>query len=235
MTSAEIMQQLKKLGTSQTRKTFARHGCLKDFFGVKIGDMKPIAKKIGTNTKLAKQLYKTGNADAQYFAGLIADGSEFSTAELEQWVKGASWRMVSEYTVAWVTAEHAEGWDVALGWIDSPNESIATAGWNALSSIVSTRPDDELDFPRIKQLLKRVVKDIKKAPNRVRYTMNCFVIAVGSFVTPLAKGAVAAAKAIGKVEVDVGDTACKVPLAEEYIQHVIASGRQGKKRKSVKC
>lgn len=235
MTAADVMKQLEKLGTAQTRKTFARHGCPEPFFGVKVGDMKTLVKKIGADSRLAKQLYKSGNPDAQYFAGLIADGRDFSPAELEQWLKGASWSMVSEYTVAWITAENPQGWEVALGWIDSPDETASAVGWNVLAGIASTRPDEELDLPAIKRLLKRVVKEIHKAPNRTRYTMNGFIIAVGGSVAPLGKEALAAAKAIGTVSVDMGDTACRVPAAETYIQHIIDRGSQGKKRKSVKC
>ena len=35
--------------------------------------MKPIAKKIKLNQELAEELYATGNYDAMYFAGIIAD------------------------------------------------------------------------------------------------------------------------------------------------------------------
>jgi len=234
MTAAEIMKQLEKMGTEQTRKTFKRHGCPEPLFGVKVGDMKTLVKKVGVDVPLAKDLYKTGNPDAQYFAGLIANGSEFSPKELDEWVRTASWHMVGDYTVAWMAAEHPDGWQVALRWIDSPNAAIASSGWNALSGIVNSRPDDELDLPAIKRLLKRVIKEIHAAPNRVCYTMNTFVISVGGSVTPLTQDAQAAAKTIGKVTVDVGDTDCKVPDAGAYIQKIIDRGSQGKKRKNVK-
>jgi len=37
------------------------------------------------------------------------------------------------------------------------------------------------------------------------------------------------------LEILHGNTACQVPAAEAYIQHIIARSSQGKKRKSVKC
>jgi hypothetical protein len=49
------------------------------------------------------------------------------------------------------------------------------------------------------------------------------------------KKAKAVAKQIGKVEVEVGNTSCKVPLATEYIAKVEEKGRVGKKRKTIKC
>ena len=35
--------------------------------------------------------------------------------------------------------------------------------------------------------------------------------------------------------VDMGDTACKVPLASESIKKVVTSGRHGTKRKTIEC
>jgi hypothetical protein len=35
--------------------------------------------------------------------------------------------------------------------------------------------------------------------------------------------------------VDVGDTACTVPLATAYIEKIEAAGRVGQKRKTIRC
>jgi len=235
MNSAEAMKELQKKGTAQTKKTWMRHGCPEPLFGVKIADMKVLMKKTGKDTALAKELYRTGNADAMYFAGLIGNGAELSLAELREWAERATWSMVSEYTVPWMATEHPEGWSLGLAWIESPVEKIASAGWSTLSSIVSNREDKDLDLKTVEGLLDRVVKTIGSAPNKVRYTMNNFVITVGWSVKPLTKKALAAAAKLGKVEVDMGDTACTIPVATDYIKKVMASGRHGKKRATVKC
>jgi hypothetical protein len=54
-------------------------------------------------------------------------------------------------------------------------------------------------------------------------------------VKPLEKQAKAAAKKIGEVSVDMGDTACKIPLATAYIEKVEAAGKLGQKRKTIRC
>jgi hypothetical protein len=82
---------------------------------------------------------------------------------------------------------------------------------------VRIRPDDDLQIKVVARLLKRVEKRISKAINDVRYAMNNFVICVGTDVTPLADQAITTARVGGKVEVDMGQTACKVPAAEPYI------------------
>ncbi len=47
--------------------------------------------------------------------------------------------------------------------------------------------------------------------------------------------AIETANTIGKVDVDLGPTACMVPDAVEYIRKVQERGTIGKKRKTVKC
>jgi 3-methyladenine DNA glycosylase AlkD len=232
---AQVMTELEKKGSEQTRKTFARHNAPSNMFGVKVADLKVIAKKIKGEQDLACELYDTGNADAQYLAGIMADGSKMNKRQLQSWAKNASWHMVGEYSVPGVACESPHARELAIKWIGSKNESIASCGWCTYSGVIAVTPDDELDLAEVKELLNRVVSEIDNAPNRVRYTMNGFVISVGTYVKPLLKQAKAAAKKIGKVSVDMGGTACKVPLATDYIEKVEGMGRVGKKRKTIKC
>jgi 3-methyladenine DNA glycosylase AlkD len=231
----EVMKELQKKGDAQTRKTLARHGAPAGTFGVKISDLKTIAKKIRGKQLLACELYQTGNSDAMYLAGIVADGSQMSKKQLESWAKSATWHMLSEYTVPGVASQSSHARDLAMKWIGSKKESIASSGWCTYAGIIATKPDEELDLPEIEGLLNEIVKQIHSAPNHVRSTMNGFVIAVGAYVKPLLKQAKQAAKAIGAVSVDVGDTACKVPLASAYIEKIESAGRIGKKRKTIKC
>ena len=83
--------------------------------------------------------------------------------------------------------------------------------------------------------MDQIVIAIPTAPNRVRYTKNNFIISVGTYVRPLLEKAKKAAKKLGRLDVDMGDTACKVPVASEYIAKVESMNRVGKKRKTAKC
>ena len=197
--------------------------------------MQPLKKKLMGNNKLALELFDTGISDAKYLAGLICEPKQMTKADLNRWAKGANWYMLAEYTVPWVASESKFGRELALKWMDSKDEMIASAGWSTYSSFVSITPDEELDLKEITGLMDRVKKEIPTAQNRVKYTMNGFVIAVGSFVAPLTEKAKAVAKALGKVSVDMGDTSCNVPLATEYIAKVEKMGRVGRKKKEARC
>jgi 3-methyladenine DNA glycosylase AlkD len=229
------MAELKKKGNPLRRQAFAPHGAPENLFGVSVADMKVIAKKIKGEQELACQLYETGNADAMYLAGLVADGAAMTKKQLDSWAKGASWQMISEYTVPGVATESKFARDLAMKWIRSKKEAVASAGWNTYSGLVAVKPDEELDFAEIKALLRKIEEKIVSAANRVRYTMNGFVIAVGTHVLPLNKHAKATAKRLGRVDVDMHGTTCKVPVASEYIEKVERTGRVGRKRKTIKC
>lgn len=236
MTVDEVVAELRTLGNAQQKKTLLRHGAKEPFLGVKIEDMKKhIVKRVKKDYQLALDLYATGIGDAMYLAGLIADDERMTKKDLQNWVKKADWGMLSEYTVPWVAAGSNHGRELALEWIDSKQEQITAAGWSTLSSLVSTKDDSELDLNELKQLVKRVEKTIHDQPNRVRYVMNGFVIAVGCYVKLLTELAIKTAERIGEVEVDMGETACKVPAAADYIRMVEKRGTIGKKRKSAKC
>ena len=106
-TVGQVMTELKKKGSEKTRKTYARHGAPAErMFGVPIADLKVIAKRIKGEQELACGLYETGNLDAMYLAGIVADGSQMTKRQLDTWVKGAgSLPMLSEYTIPWVAVE----------------------------------------------------------------------------------------------------------------------------------
>ena len=231
----QVMKQLKSKGNPQRKELFQRHGAGSKLYGVSVADMKKIARTIKGEQEVACGLYDTGNYDAMYLAGMVADGKQMTKSQLQAWARAADWQMISEYTVPWVASESKHGRDLALKWMSAKKEHVAAAGWSTYAGIVTTTPDDELDLKQVKALLKRVATEIDSAPGRVRYTMNGFVIAVGGYVKSLAKEAKATAKKLGKVEVDMQGTSCKVPLATEYIAKMEASGRAGKKRKSIRC
>lgn len=236
-TTNEVMQLLLAHQSPSTKKTLMVHGAREPFYGVKIGDMKTIMKelKIKKDQQLALDLYETGNSDAMYFAGLIADEKKISKDELRHWVKGAYWYMIHDYTVAWVAAESPHGLELGLEWIDSPEETVASAGWATLSFWLQLRPDAELDRSLFKSLLDRVQKNIHISQNRVRYTMNGFIIALGAQIPDLTEHCIEVSEALGRIEVDMGGTSCKIPDAGEYINKIQEAGKIGKKKKMVRC
>jgi 3-methyladenine DNA glycosylase AlkD len=235
MKLVDVMAELEAKGSAPIKRILMRHGAKEPFFGVKVGDMKIIAKKIKGRQELAHELYATGNGDAQYLAGMIADGRAMTRRELRTWASKASWQMVSNFPVAWVASEHPDGYALAREWIDARKEHIVCAGWSTLAACVTVRADEELPIEDLSALLDRVAKTIRTSPDLVRVQMNHFVIAVGTYVAPLGAKAIATARKMGRVEAEPGDTDCRIPDAEPYILKARRGAPIAPKRKTVRC
>jgi 3-methyladenine DNA glycosylase AlkD len=63
---------------------------------VKIEELKKFQKKIKKDHDLSLALFKTGNGDAMYLAGLIADEGRITKKVLQGWVKKATWGSSAE-------------------------------------------------------------------------------------------------------------------------------------------
>jgi len=235
MKAKEILEELKSLGNAGTKKVLLNHGIREPFFGVKIGDLKNIQKRIKKDYQLALDLFDTGNYDAMYLAGLIADDAKMTKKDLQHWITRAYCGPLAGSTLPWVASGSPHGRELALEWIESKEELVAVAGWTTLGALVSIKADAELDLAGLKQLLQRVQKTIHQQPDKVRYAMNAFVIAIGAYVKTLTDFALQTGEKIGEVTVDMGNTACAVPYAPDYIRKIRQRGTIGKKRKTAKC
>jgi hypothetical protein len=236
MTAREILEELKPLGRESYKRVLANnYGIKEPWFGVPIGELKKFQKRIRKDYQLALELYDTGNYDAMYLAGLIADDARMTRKDLQHWAEKAYAGSLPGATVPWVAAGSPHGREMALKWIESSKSLVAVAGWATWCSLVSVKDDAELDLPELKRLLQRVQRTIHQAPDAVRYQMNAFVIAVGTYVQPLTEFTLQIAEKIGQVTADLGDNNCQVPFAPDYIRKVQKRGAIGRKRKTAKC
>lgn len=231
----EVMRELERLGNEQTRKTLMRHGVPEPLFGVRIGDLKPLRKKLKGHHALALELYATGNSDAMYLAGLIADETAVTRTELNRWVREANCPLHANTTVAALAAESPHALVLARKWMESPKELVAAAGWSTLTHHLSL-VGDELSEPEwTGSLVGRVVDEIHNERNEVKAAMNGFLIALGCFCPSFTETVRKAAGRMGPVEVDQGDTACRTPDIAADLDKVEKLGRLGKTKKAARC
>ncbi len=214
MTLAETMAGLEKAGTEQTRKTYARHGAAEPMFGVSFATLKTLAKRIGVDHELALALWDTKNFDARNLAVKVADPASMSPADLDRWTSEPTARMCTGY-VAHLAAEGPHARAKADKWLAASGEARRCAGWSLVGAMAMR--DEATPDAWFAERLAEIEKRIHAAPNAQREAMNQAVIAIGCRSASLRKAATAAARRIGKVEVDHGDTACKTPDAAQTI------------------
>jgi len=214
MTLAETMNALEKAGSAQTRKTYARHGAPEPMFGVSFATLKTLWKRIGVDHELALALWDTGNFDARNLAYKLVDPARMSSADLDRWASAPNAPMCGAY-VAHLAAEGPHGCSKADKWLAASNEAQRRMAWSLVGAMAMC--DEATPDAWFAERLAEIAKTIHTAPNAQRAAMNQALISIGCRSAALRKSATAAAKRIGKVEVDHGDTACKTPDAAQYI------------------
>ncbi|MBU0517619.1 DNA alkylation repair protein [bacterium] len=216
MTLEKLMSELEKCGTMQNRKVYRKHGVTRDQFGVSFANLNVLKRRIRKAQDLAEALWATGNHDARILATMIADENDMTADLLETWAKDLDNYIISD-SFAGIASRAKDAQVLMKGWMASDEEWICRAGWQMLAITAMRNPDLEDAF--FKEQLKLIENNISGAKNRVKDAMNSALIAIGIRNESLKAEAIAAAKRIGKVEVNHGDTDCKTPEAVPYIEN----------------
>jgi 3-methyladenine DNA glycosylase AlkD len=216
MKAQEIVTTLKKLGKPQTAAIYRRHGSGDNVFGVLTSEIAKIQKKIKVDHALALELWKTGNAEARVLALQVADPAKLTRADADGLVKDGQVRFVGPY-LSGLVARSPIAEKTMRAWMSSPDESPREIGYGILGARLRDDPGSVSDADAEK-VLATIEKEIHSSPNWARRAMNGALISIGVFKPALRKKAIEAAKRIGKVEVDHGETGCKTPEAGAYIE-----------------
>lgn len=231
----EVMRTLEELGTDKTKKYYMNQGAEEPLFGTATGAMKPMAKAIKKNQALAETLFETGNFDAMYFAGIIADPKIMTEADFHRWVSKAYFYMISDFIVAVTLSESPLAMNVADQFIDSGVELTMSAGWSCYEWLLGSQKDSYFEVAKIESLLENVEKTIHTQPNRTKYAMNRFLVAVGISFAPLSEKAILVSRRIGEVTVEKQGKMEALTRADLTIEKALEKGRLGSKRKYVRC
>jgi len=218
MNQAEVIKTLKEMGTEQNRKVYRRHGVREKMFGVSYANQNALRKKIGQDHDLALKLWATANHDAMVLATMIADPELADASLLEKWAKDLDSYVLSD-ALAGYTAKTRFLQKKMEQWGKSKGEWIGRTGWLLLAKLAMR--DEDFPDSYFQKHLRTIQREIHTRKNRVRDAMNSALIAIGIRNARLQVLALAAARKIGKVEVDHGETGCKTPDAAAYIAKTV--------------
>jgi 3-methyladenine DNA glycosylase AlkD len=216
MNAQEILTTLKKAGKPQTAAIYKRHGSGDNVFGTLTSEIGKLQKKIKVDHTLAMELWKTGNAEARILALQVADPEKLTRTAMDGFVKDKSFRFIGPY-LSGLVARSPIADETMRAWMSSPDEMRREVGYGILSARLRDDAGSVSDADAGK-VLATIEKEIHGSPNWARRAMNGALIAIGVYKPALHKKAIEAAKRIGKVEVDHGETSCKTPDAAAYIE-----------------
>ncbi|MGY4104965.1 DNA alkylation repair protein [Ignavigranum ruoffiae] len=230
-----VMKELESLGKERTKKIYLKNGAREPLFGVNTGAMKPLSRQIKQDQDLAEELYASGNYDAMYFAGVIADPLAMTEADFNRWLDQAYFYMISDFVVAVTLTESSLNQTLADQWIQSSRPLDRSAGWSTYCWSLGRWPDEQFDQQKMNKLLKQAQAEIADAPDVVKASLVNFIQTVGISYRPLHQEALKIAEQIGSVEIMNPQQKIKKLSAYEQIQKQVEKDRIGFKRKYVRC
>jgi 3-methyladenine DNA glycosylase AlkD len=220
---AQALTELKRRGTAQNRKIYRRHGVSGPLDGVSYAHLGELKKAIKTDHELAHQLWETGRHDARVLATMVADPAAAKVGLVNGWV-----RDIDNYVLSDAVASYVARTPIAVGrlekWTRAKGEWTGRVGWLLVAHLA--RDAAALSDGDLVQRIGEIERRILSAPNRTRDAMNSALIAIGLRSQGFKKRAQAAARRIGRVEVDHGETGCMTPDAVAYIDKAWARRRK---------
>lgn len=230
-----VMKELASLGKERTKKSYMGRGAKEPLFGVATGAMKPLSKKIGINQSLAEELYATGNFDAMYFAGIIAEPDGMSEEDYDRWMDAAYFFMISDYIVAVTLSESDIAQKVADRWIRSGEDLKMSGGYSCYCWLLGNRKDSEFDKEKLRSMMRHVKEAIHEAPVNAKKAMGEFLYTIALSYLPLHEEAVEIAEELGEIKLMKDEKKAKTIHPIAAIRKELDRGRLGFKRKYVRC
>ena len=221
MTLNETLKQLKALGTEKVRAQNTKGGAGDNQFGVSLGDIRVLAKKIRTNHDLALSLWNTGNVDAQFLATLLIQPKKLAARELDRMVRSLTFVRVADWLNAYVVRQHPDKEALRQEWMAADDRWAARAGWDLTAERVGKSPDG-LDVPA---LLARIESEMAGAEPEVQWTMNNTLAGIGIHFPKHRKRAIAIGEKLRVYRDYPVSKGCTSPFAPIWINFMV--NRQG--------
>jgi 3-methyladenine DNA glycosylase AlkD len=217
MTLKDALKELKALGNEKVRAQNAKGGAGGNQFGVSLGDIRVLAKKIRTDHPLALSLWDSGNVDAQFLAALVIQPKKLSAKEMDRMVRSISFARVADWLISYVVRQHPDKEALRQSWMTSDDRWAARAAWDLTSERVAKSPDG-LDLPA---LLDRLESEMATADPAVQWTMNNTLAGIGIHAPKLRKRAIAIGEKLGIYRDYPVSKGCTSPFAPIWIDYMV--------------
>lgn len=221
MTVDDVLAELEALGDDSVRKRYAKEGATKHVFGVKMGDLRKLAKRIKKDHAMAMALWKTKNVDARLVAILTLDVEALTSKQLDRMVRAAKFSQVAIWLSTYVTKHHADKEILREQWMQVSHPMAARAGWGLTAERVEKEPKG-LDLVA---LLDRIEAEMGGAPEATQWTMNMCLVQIGVHHRKHRKRALKIGEALGVYGDYPSVKGCTSPFAPVWIGEMVR--RQG--------
>ena len=196
-------------------------------FGIGLTQLRKLAKKVGRDHVLARELWSSDVYDAKVVSLLIDEPKKLTRERAEEQVEELQHGMlVHVFSSCDATLAKAPfAFELACDWMASEDPTRRRCGYSLLYELSKKNPkgmDDEYLLERI----DHIEKTIRDEEMWVREAMASALMGIGKRNRKLNTAAVRAARAIGPIDVDYGDDNACEPL--DVLKHLTSDYLQKK-------
>ena len=213
----DALAQLESLANPSVRARNTRNGAGDDQYGVQLGDIRKLAKKIKADHELGLELWATANIDARLLAILLISPKKLSSTELDRMVRSATFSQLADWLNAYVVKQHPDKEALRAKWMKAEDPMAARAGWNLTAERVVEDPDG-LD---LSGLLDRIESEMPEAPPAAQWTMNGCLAQIGIHAPSLRQRALAIGESLGIYRDFPVSKGCTSPFAPIWIEAMV--------------
>ena len=218
MTLSDTLEHLKALGDDKVRMRNSRNGAGDNQYGVKLSDIRKVAKTLKSNHQLAIELWKTGNIDARFLATLVIEPEALSAAEMDQMVRSVVFVRVADWLNSYVVRNHAAKERLRQAWMTSDHPMAARAGWDLTMERIVRSPQG-LNIPA---LLDRVENEMGGVAPEIQWTMNGALAEIGIHFPEHRKRALLIGEKLGVFRDYPTSKGCTSPFAPIWINEMVS-------------
>jgi len=213
----EAMSHLQALRDDKVYQWNAKNGAGDNQFGVKLGDIRTVARKIKLDPVLAKELWDTENLDARFLSILISSPKKFSAKELDEMIRSVHYAHLADWLISYVIKQHPEKESMRVRWMGDKNPGAARAGWSLTAERIS-KGSDGVD---VEVLLDRIEKEMQDAHELPQWTMNACLAEIGIHHPSLRARALKIGETLGVYRDYPTSKGCVSPFAPIWIDYMV--------------
>lgn len=200
MTKTEdVLKELKKHSDPKSLEGMARFGInVKYALGVRIPDVRKIAKEIGKDHQLAIDLWKTKIHDARILASMVDEKDKVTEAQMESWVKDFNSWDLCDQCIMNLFEDTPFAYEKAVEWSKREEEYVRRAGFVLMARLaVSDKKADDREFDPFYALIRKYSTDER---NFVKKAVNWAIRQIGKRNKSLNKKMIALSKELMKID-----------------------------------
>ena len=158
---AETLRWLEKKGTKANRDGMARYGIVAEkVFGVSMGTMKTLAKKLGRDHELALALWDTGWYEARILTSFVDEPKRVTPSQMDRWARDFDNWAICDSICFHLFDKTPHAWRKIEQWSGRKDEFVKRASF-ALLAAAALHDKKAADEPFIEslELIRKAASD----------------------------------------------------------------------------